>query len=122
MSGNDILLIISSILNLFLGALVFYHNRKSAVNLVFLLFTVGVAGWGLSVVMLNNFQDLPSFLGQLTEKQCTMLSAVPYNAHVLLKWGNLSRHDLSSLKAITFSGNKLPPPTIEHLTEALPGA
>jgi acyl-CoA synthetase (AMP-forming)/AMP-acid ligase II len=47
---------------------------------------------------------------------------VPYHAHVLLKWGNLSKFDLSSLRAITFSGNKLPPATIDQMREKLPGA
>ncbi|MGD9578853.1 MAG: class I adenylate-forming enzyme family protein [Syntrophorhabdus sp.] len=76
---------------------------------------------GASVIMLNNFTDIQNFLKALADLKCTILSAVPYNAHVLLKWGNLSKHDLSSLKKMTFSGNKLPASTIDKLLEKLPG-
>lgn len=77
---------------------------------------------GAAVVLLLNFQNLPNFLSLVESKRCTLLSAVPYHAHVLLKWGNLSKYDLSSLRAITFSGNKLPPANIDQLREKLPGA
>lgn len=75
---------------------------------------------GGAIIMINNFMDLQSFLNTLSEFKCTILSAVPYNAHVLLKWGNLSKYDLSALKKMTFSGNKLPAPTIDRLLELLP--
>lgn len=75
---------------------------------------------GASIVMLNNFNDIQNFLKAMADLRCTILSAVPYNAHVLLKWGNLSKYDLSSLKKMTFSGNKLPPSTIDKLLEKLP--
>ena len=75
---------------------------------------------GASIIMLNNFTDIQNFLKALADLKCTILSGVPYNAHVLLKWGNLSKYDLSSLKKMTFSGNKLPPSTIDKLLEKLP--
>jgi long-chain acyl-CoA synthetase len=75
---------------------------------------------GGTIVIINNFMDLQNFLKALADFKCTILSAVPYNAHVLLKWGNLSQHDLSSLKKMTFSGNKLPASTIDKLLEKLP--
>ncbi len=91
-----------------------YHTYGKTVMLT--SFSVGAA-----VVLLENFQNLPNFLNLLASKRCTMLSVVPYHAHVLLKWGNLAKYDFSSLRAITFSGNKLPPTTLDRLTEALPG-
>lgn len=75
---------------------------------------------GACIIMLNNFMDIQKFLKALSEFKCTILSAVPYNAHILLKWGNLSKYDLSALKKITFSGNKLPASTIDKLLEKLP--
>jgi acyl-CoA synthetase (AMP-forming)/AMP-acid ligase II len=77
---------------------------------------------GAVVVLMDDFQNLPAFLGTLADRRCTVLSLVPYHVHVLLKWGNLSRVDLSSLRAITSSANKLPPSAIEALTEVLPQA
>ncbi len=75
---------------------------------------------GASLVLMESLQNLKQFVDQLVETRCTILSVVPYHAHVLLKWGNLADRDLSSLRAITSSGNKLPSETIDHLTSVLP--
>jgi acyl-CoA synthetase (AMP-forming)/AMP-acid ligase II len=76
---------------------------------------------GASLVMLEAFHDLPGFLGSLASQRCTFLSAVPYHANMLLRWGNLSSYDLTALKVITFSGNHLPADTVKALQTALPG-
>lgn len=76
---------------------------------------------GASVLLLENFQKLPQFLSKIADQRCSILSAVPYHAHIILKWGNFSKYDLSSLRAMTFSGNRLPADTIDRLKESLPG-
>jgi len=78
-------------------------------------------GAGGTLVVLNNFTDLPAFLGDLSASRSTVLSMVPYHAQILLQRGDLSAADLSSLRAITFSGNKLVPQTQQLLKKALPG-
>lgn len=75
---------------------------------------------GASVIMINDFKNIPNFLDQLVHKNCTVLSAVPYHINVLLKGGHLEKYDLSSLRAITSSANKLSHTTIDNLTNALP--
>lgn len=75
---------------------------------------------GATLVMLNNFNRLANFINQLSKEKCSVLSAVPYHIHVLLKGGFLSKHDLSSLRAITSSSNKLAPATIDNLFALLP--
>ncbi len=82
-----------------------------------LLTTVAV---GASLVILENFQALPAFLSSLSSLRCTVLSAVPFHANILLRRGNMARYDLSALRILTFSGNHLPHKTIEGLSEALP--
>jgi acyl-CoA synthetase (AMP-forming)/AMP-acid ligase II len=77
---------------------------------------------GASLVFLDEFQNLPAFVERTASERVTILSAVPYHAHILLKRASLSGRDLSNLRAITFSGNKLPPATIDGLSEALPRA
>jgi len=74
---------------------------------------------GASLIFAENFTKLPTFMTLIAEQKCTIMSCVPYHAHVMLKWGNLSKFDLSSLRAVTFSGNKLPPATIDVLIESL---
>jgi len=76
---------------------------------------------GASVVLMDDFQNLPVFLSRLTETRCTVLSLVPFHVHVLLKWGNLSGHDLSSLRTISSSANKLPASSVDRLLQAIPG-
>jgi acyl-CoA synthetase (AMP-forming)/AMP-acid ligase II len=76
---------------------------------------------GATVVLMEDFQKLPAFLSMLVDNRCTVLSLVPYHVHVLLKWGNLSGLDLSSLRAVTSSANKLPPSAVEKLLQAVPG-
>ena len=77
---------------------------------------------GAAIVMLDNFSRLQEFVKALSEYKCTIFSAVPYHIHVILKWCNLSNYDLSSLRILTFSANKLPPSTIDQLKEVLPHA
>jgi len=77
---------------------------------------------GAAVVLLNNFSRPQEFAKSLSELKCTALSAVPYHAHVLLKWCNLAQLPLDHLRALTFSANKLPATTIDRLNEALPRA
>ncbi|MGD9162159.1 MAG: AMP-binding protein, partial [Desulfobacteraceae bacterium] len=76
---------------------------------------------GAAVVMMNNFKNMPKFLEQLANDKCTVLSVVPYHIHVLLKGINLSKYDISSLRVITSSANKLPPAVIDNLSEILSG-
>jgi acyl-CoA synthetase (AMP-forming)/AMP-acid ligase II len=76
---------------------------------------------GASVVLMEDFQNLPAFLEMLSDERCTVLSVVPYHVHVLLKWGNLAGRDLSFLRVITSSANKLPASTVADLIEAVPG-
>ena len=75
---------------------------------------------GAAVVLLENFQNLSNFLNLIVDKKCTILSVVPYHIHMLLKGGTLSKYNLSSLRSITSSGNKLEPTTIDRLKEELP--
>ena len=77
---------------------------------------------GATVVMLDNFNRPQEFVKALSDQKCTFLSAVPYHMHVILKWCNLSKFDLSHLRALTFSANKLPSTTIDRLKEVLPHA
>ena len=76
---------------------------------------------GASVVLMEDFQNLPAFLEMLSEERCTVLSMVPYHVHILLKWGNLAGRDLSSLRVVTSSANKLPASTVADLIEGVPG-
>jgi acyl-CoA synthetase (AMP-forming)/AMP-acid ligase II len=76
---------------------------------------------GASVVLMEDFQNLPAFLEMLSKERCTVLSMVPYHVHVLLKWGNLAVRDLSSLRVITSSANKLAPSALADLLEVVPG-
>jgi long-chain acyl-CoA synthetase len=84
-----------------------------------LLTTFAVGG---TAVLLDEFPNIPGFLDRLSGERCTVLSLVPYHANVLLKRGNLSRRDLSSLRAITFSGNSLPSATLAGVRDVLPTA
>jgi len=77
---------------------------------------------GAAIVMLDNFSRLQDFIQALSEQKCTIFSAVPYHIHVILKWCTLSKYDLSSLRILTFSANKLPSSTIDQLKEVLPHA
>ena len=81
---------------------------------------LSAAAVGATIVMLDSFGNRHSFLSQLTTEKCTVLSAVPYHLHALVKSGCLRQYNLSSLKTITSSADKLSPSTIEGLTEALP--
>lgn len=76
---------------------------------------------GAAVVMIDNNNNMLQLIGKIVEEKCSLLSVVPYHIHVLLKGGNLSKYDLSKLRAITSSGNKLTPSAIDDLIEALPG-
>ena len=75
---------------------------------------------GATILMPVSFHDIHAFMQFLVQYKCTVLSAVPYHAHLLLKWVDLSQHDLSNLRTLTFSSNKLPVATIDRLKEALP--
>ena len=77
-------------------------------------FTVGAA-----VVVLDGFNN-HKCLSQLTAERCTVLSAVPYHLHTLVKSGSLSKYDFSSIRAITSSADRLPISVIDGLMEALP--
>jgi long-chain acyl-CoA synthetase len=76
---------------------------------------------GAAVVVLDGFNRQQQFLARLSEEKCTVLSVVPYHLHVLMKSGGLSKHDLSSLRAVTSSANKLSPSVIDYLSKILPG-
>ncbi len=76
---------------------------------------------GAAVILLNEFNNIKNFLNKLSETKATILSAVPYHIHVLIKGGNLVDHDLSSLRAITSSANKLPHDTIDSMVKLWPG-
>lgn len=84
--------------------------------------TLSTFAAGGQLVVLNNFANLRAFLGDLAAHRCTVLSLVPYHAQILLQRGDLSGHDLSALRALTFSGNKLAPATQDGLRQALPAA
>ena len=75
---------------------------------------------GAAVVLLDGFGNHKRLLSQLTSDGCTVLSAVPYHIHALVKSGCLSRYDFSSLRIITSSADKLSPCAIDCLAEALP--
>jgi acyl-CoA synthetase (AMP-forming)/AMP-acid ligase II len=75
---------------------------------------------GATVVMMDNFSRPQEFVKALSDQKCTFLSAVPYHIHVILKWCNLSKYDLSLLRSMTFSANKLPASTIDRMKAVLP--
>ena len=75
---------------------------------------------GAAVVMLDGAGNQQRFLSRLTAEACTVLSAVPYHLHALVKSGCLPRYDFSSLRIITSSSDKLAPSAIESLAKALP--
>ncbi len=75
---------------------------------------------GSGVVMLHDFKNIPKLLKRLAENKATVLSVVPYHINIFLKGGDLSKYDLSSLRAITSSSNKLSPVTIDSLLAAFP--
>lgn len=79
-------------------------------------------GAGATLSLENEFTNLPQFLRSLSRQRCTVLSLVPYHAQIMLKRGDLAAHDLSALRAVTFSGNKLYPETLDRLNAALPHA
>jgi long-chain acyl-CoA synthetase len=92
-----------------------YHTYGKSV-----LLSASVAG--AAVVVLGGFSRQQLFLTRLSEGKCTVLSIVPYHLHVLVKSGGLSKHDFSSLRAITSSANKLSPAVIDNLSKILPGS
>ena len=75
---------------------------------------------GAAVVLLENFSRQKLFLTRLSEEKCTVLSVTPYHLHVLLKSGGLSKHNFSSLCAITSSANKLSSVVVDNLLEIMP--
>lgn len=75
---------------------------------------------GAAVVMLNGFNNIKNFLHQLSVSKSTILSAVPYHINILLKGRVLSDYDLSSLRVITSSANRLSHNAVENLLKALP--
>jgi long-chain acyl-CoA synthetase len=75
---------------------------------------------GAAVVLTEDFQDLPGFLAGLARQRCTLLSAVPYHAQILLRRGDPQAMVLPHLRAVTFSGNKLYPETIAALRRVWP--
>jgi len=54
-----------------------------------------------AVVMSDGFGDRRRFVSRLAAERCTVLSAVPYHLHTLLRSGVLREHDLLSLRAVT---------------------
>ena len=76
---------------------------------------------GAAVVVLSDFGNPKELLSQLTAEGCTVLSAVPYHLHTLVKSGCLPRCGFSRLRIITSSANKLATTAIDGLVEALPG-
>jgi acyl-coenzyme A synthetase/AMP-(fatty) acid ligase len=75
---------------------------------------------GAAIVLLDGFSNQQRFLSQLVSDGCTVLSVVPYHLHALIKSGFLCKYDLSSLRAITSSSDRLSPSVIDSLLEALP--
>lgn len=76
---------------------------------------------GAAIVILECLGSPQLFLRRLSEEKCTILSAVPYHMHVLVKSGCLAGYDLAALRAITSSANRLSPSVIDSLSKALPG-
>lgn len=83
---------------------------------------LSAAAAGAAVVVLDGFGRQRSFLTRLSAERCTVLSVTPYHLNVLARPGGLSSHDLSSLRAITSSADRLSPPVIDSLSEILPKA
>jgi len=81
---------------------------------------LSAAAAGAAVVILDGFGNPKQFLSQLTAEGCTVLSAVPYHLHTLVKSGCLRGQDFSSLRIVTSSADKLAPFAIDGLTKALP--
>ena len=81
---------------------------------------LGAVAAGAAVVILEGFGNQQRFLTRLVTEGCTVLGAVPYHLHTLVKSGCLPRYDLSSLRIITSSADKLSPFVIDCLMEALP--
>ena len=81
---------------------------------------LGAVAAGSAVVLLDGFDNRQRLLSRLTPEGCTVLSAVPYQLNVLVKSGCLTQYDLSSLRIITSSADKLATFVIDSLTAALP--
>jgi acyl-CoA synthetase (AMP-forming)/AMP-acid ligase II len=81
---------------------------------------LSAAAAGAAVVLLDCFGNHQKFLSLLNEEGCTVLSAVPYHLHTLVKSGCLSLYGFSSLRLITSSADKLSPSVLDSLMEALP--
>ena len=81
---------------------------------------LSAAAAGAAVIILDGFGNQKRFLSQLAAEACTVLSAVPYHLHRLVKSGCLPQYDVSSLRIITSSADKLSPSVIDGLTAALP--
>jgi long-chain acyl-CoA synthetase len=79
-------------------------------------------GAGAALSVQNDFTNLPEFLHAVARQRCTILSLVPYHAQIMLQRGDLTAYDLSAVRALTFSGNKLYPDTLDRLNAALPAA
>ena len=81
---------------------------------------LSAAAAGAAIVILDGFGNRQRFLSRLTTERCTVLSAVPYHLHTLVKSGCLAQYDFSALRVITSSADKLSPSVIDSLAEALP--
>ena len=81
---------------------------------------LAAAAASAAVVLLDGFGNQQRFLSLLTTERCTVLGAVPYHLHTLVKSGCLSQYDLSSLRIVTSSADKLSPSAIDRLAAALP--
>ena len=53
MSTVDLFLVFTLILNLILGGFVLFNNRRNQVNISFALFTLGISGWNLCILLLR---------------------------------------------------------------------
>jgi acyl-CoA synthetase (AMP-forming)/AMP-acid ligase II len=79
-----------------------------------------VAG-GAATVMVDNVQDLPGFIAQLSRERCTLLSVVPFHLNVFVRRGLAAPWDLPSLRAITSSGGALSWDVVRAIGRLLPG-
>lgn len=82
-----------------------------------LLYTL--ASGGAAVVPTSG--DADAICDAIATHQAELLPATPSLLNVLLLSGGLERHDLSSLRLITYGAEVMPPSTLARLREALPG-
>ena len=77
---------------------------------------------GAALVIENNLIYPQKTLARLAEERITAFPGVPSTFALLLQAADFTKFDLSALRYLTQAGGAMPPPTIQRLRQALPGA